>query len=133
MAEEQPYEGAPMEPLRGDAILVRGGLMELAGLRESVEAGYREEGYFNLSFFGDNDLSPEEAIEAARQTIPNAVPNKQIRLGSVGKLAEIGRIAQRQGFFPHVEVMFETRPTDNELEEVAATFEEPVANPLRPG
>ena len=106
-------------PLDDDALVVRGGLMELAGLRTAVETGYRRDGYFSLSFFGENGMSVEEIIRAARDASPGALPHKQIRLTTAGRFAhEIGRKPHREGEVPHLEVRFETNPTDEELLEI---------------
>ena len=81
--------------------------MQIPHLQSSIELGLEREGFNNLSFWGDDDLSVAEICRLA------GIPNKMIRVSTAGKL--------RAGCFdhlypsdpyPHLTLEFEERPTD---------------------
>lgn len=122
------------QPLKDDTLVVRGGLMELNGLRNSVQTGYVRDGYYSLSFFGADGVTVEEIIAAAKANYPGSLNNKKIRLSTAGEIeAKIGRKPHREGDFPHLEVRFETNPSDEDLQAIEEVFDAPVDNPLPGG
>jgi len=122
------------DTLADEALVIRGGLMELPGLRTSVQTAFVKDGYYSLSFFGENRMSMEEIIQTAKSAYPGALPNRQIRLTTAGRFADqIGRKLHREGLVPHLEVRFETNPTDEELLEIEGIFGLPVDNPMPGG
>jgi hypothetical protein len=72
----------PQEPpLRDDAIVIRGGLMELVPLRVALDTCFEENYFYGLSVFGENDLTVEEIAEAAGGRLPHT----SIRVSTVGQ------------------------------------------------
>lgn len=109
--------------LSDDALVIRGGLMEVASLRISVETCLRVEGFYGLSFFGADGLSIQQIATLA------ALPNGRIRVARMGALRGIGREPTPRGSFPHLSLEFPTSPTDVELEELAGVFGSDIPNP----
>jgi hypothetical protein len=113
------------EPLHDDASVVRGGLMEMHWLRESIADGYVAAGTFDLSFWGENGMSVDEIVRAAGSGLPQG----RIRVSTVGALRANANEPYRSEPWPHLTVMFSREPTDNELEALVGAFGEAVPNP----
>ena len=113
-------------PLRDDAFVVRGGVMEIPMLVLSLRQAMIEDGFFELSFFGENDLTVEEICKEA------GLPNGKICFSTVGVLREAGFDPFR---YPpprlHLCVRFDREPTDTILERLRGAFEDPLPNPHR--
>jgi hypothetical protein len=111
------------DPLKDDAFVIRGGVMDLLPLRQALMTclAYRE--YYGLSFFGENDLSVEETALSAR------LPNRQIRVSTVARIRACGHELFRSGDPPHLTLRFEISPTDAELGRLIGAFDLPIANP----
>jgi hypothetical protein len=97
--------------------------MRLDILHVSVETCFRDEGFFGLSFFGDNDLSEEEVARRAK------IRNGKIRTSTVGKIEAAGFSLNRRGDFPHLSMRFEERPSDDVLRRLVEQFDGPKPNP----
>jgi hypothetical protein len=111
------------EELWDETVVVRGGVMALVTVRESVDTGYEQESDYNLSFWGENGYSYVELLAVAPR------PNGQIRLSTIGALRALGYDPFRSDPWPHVTVRFEAEPTDDELERLIDVFGEPIPNP----
>jgi hypothetical protein len=114
------------EPLHDEAWVVRGGVMEIhllvANLREAMEVDHA----FELSFFGENDLTVKDVCKEA------CLPNAQIRVSTVGALKEAGFDPFRSPPPPqHLTIRFDREPTDTVLETLRGAFEDPLPNPHR--
>jgi hypothetical protein len=112
------------EPLADQAFMVRGGLMEVIGMRLAADTCERRHGFCGLSFWGDNGLSVEQVLAI------HPLDHGQIRISTVGRVRALGLEPRRWGAYPHLTIRFLFSPTDEQLEELAATFDPPVPNPL---
>lgn len=112
------------DPLWDETLVVRGGLMGLPGLRESLDTGLFEEGFFNLSFWGDNDL---RALDDVTRVAP--IPNGKVRVSTVGELRRLGLEPYRTDPWPHLTVRFPDIPTDEDLEALVGAFGDAISNP----
>jgi hypothetical protein len=105
--------------------------MELPGLHNSVETGYRKDGYYSLSFFGENGLTMKEIIAQAQVAYPGALRNGKVRLTTVADFVhKTGQMPYRKGRRPHLEFRFATKPTDDELLEIEGIFGPVLDNPF---
>ena len=95
-------------PLADDCLGIRGGLMELPTLRNSLAACKVEQGFFGLSFSGENGLSFREICDAA------GLRNLRMRVSTVGRLRALGIEPYRSGRLPHLSIRFDAGPTDEE-------------------
>lgn len=111
------------EPLDDQAVLIRGGLMEIVTLRHAIETCRALRGFYGLSFFGDNGLSVDETARHAK------LPNGRIRVSEVGRLRIVGHEPYRSGEYPHLTVRFEVSPTDEDLAELVEAFDADIPNP----
>jgi hypothetical protein len=98
--------------------------MQPVHLRTSLETAFVEDGFYELSFFGENGFSVEEILAVA------ALLNAQIRTSTVGRIRSVGLEPFRSPPPPlHLTVMFRANPTDDELEALIGTFDRPISNP----
>ena len=112
-----------LNPLDDDAWVLRGGLMDLTRLCDSLNEALEEDGYHNLCFWGENGMSVDEIAHDA------LIRNGQIRTSTVGALRGLGYEPYRSEPWPHLEVRFDREPTDEELKALVRVFGEPVENP----
>lgn len=103
--------------------MLRGGLMVLETLCGSVKESIEEDGYYNLCFWGENNMTIEEIARAS------LIRNGQMRVSTVGRVRALGYEPYATDPWPHLEVRFEAEPTDDELEALVRAFEEPIPNP----
>ncbi|MBA2427100.1 MAG: hypothetical protein H0V60_08480 [Actinobacteria bacterium] len=122
-----------VEPLKSDAIVVRGGEMTLPNLRQALQTSYVQDDEYALSFFGANDMTVEEIIEAARGAYPGCLQNKKVRLSTAGRLAEAGFRIEKDGLPPHLAIKFQISPTDANLEALTGAFDSGIVNPVSEG
>jgi hypothetical protein len=113
------------KPLADDCLVIRGGLMELTTLKNSLAACIVQRGFFGLSLWGENGLSVGEVCDAAR------LRNLRVRVSTVGRLRALGMEPFRSGRPPHLSLRFDTAPLDEDLERLADAFGPPVGNPRR--
>ncbi len=106
-----------------DCVVVRGGLMGVLALRQSLEACRARLGFKGLSFWGENGMTVKEICLQAR------LRNSRIRVSSVGRLRALGLEPYRSGPRPHLSVRFEGSPTDEELWRLARAFHPDIPNP----
>jgi hypothetical protein len=100
--------------------------MEIPTLLFSLWQAMHEDDYFELSFFGENDLTVDEICREA------SLPNGKIRVSTVGALREAGFDPFRCPPPPlHLCVRFDREPTDTVLERLRGAFEDPLSNPHR--
>lgn len=117
-----------MEPLRDDAIVVRFGRdsLRVEHLRGQASLCHEAQGFYGISFYGDNDLSLDEVSRLA------AKPNRELRTSTVGRLRKAGFHLERRGRFPHLTLRFGANPSDENLRAVEAVFDPPERNPHPP-
>lgn len=111
------------EGLLDEAFAIRFGVMRDNDLRDAIGRCRRALGFYGLSFYGENRLTPEEIAAVAKK------PHRKMRKTRVGKLRKAGFVPERRGRFPHLVLMFPEEPPDEELEKLIAVFDEPEANP----
>ena len=111
------------QPLWNETLVVRGGLMQLPHLRHSLATAEAEEGFFNLCFWGENGMELDNLLAVA------FVPHPQIRTARVGAFRARGHEPYRSEPWPHLTVMFETEPTDDELKDLVGAFARAIPNP----
>jgi hypothetical protein len=100
--------------------------MELSKLVFSLKQAKIEDGFFELSFFGENDLTVDEICKEA------GLRNGKIRVSRVGALRGAGFDPFRCPPPPlHLCVRFDSEPTDTVLERLRRAFEDPLPNPHR--
>lgn len=102
--------------------------MDLGPLRNALQTSWVETDNYELSFFGDNDLSIEEIASAAQRPVPR-LPHPKIRVSTVGDIRGLRLEPLREGTFPHLVIRFQISPTDDELLELTNSFGEPIDNP----
>jgi hypothetical protein len=112
--------------LEDEALVVRGGHMELIPLRIAVDACMARHSFYGLSFFGDNGLSLERIVSLA------GLEHTHVRVTTMGRLRAMGHEPARWGAYPHLSLRFEVSPTDGELVDLAGTFDEAIPSPGRP-
>jgi hypothetical protein len=112
------------EPLSDEAILVRGGLMEVLPMRVAIDTCYARKGFYGLSFWGENDLGLPEVLALA------GLPHRHIRVSTVGRVRVLGHEPVRTDQRGHLVIKFAVPPTDTELVDLANAFDPPIPNPL---
>jgi hypothetical protein len=118
--------GARRGPLRDDAFVVRGGGMEIPLLVVSLRQEMIENGYFELSFYGENDMTVDEICKEVD------LPHGTIRVSTVGALRQAGFDPFRCPPPPlHLCVRFDHEPTDTVLERLRGAFDDSLPNPHR--
>lgn len=80
MSNEVPKD----EPLAEEALVVRFGVMKIDDLRDAVGRCFRALGFYGLSFYGENGLSPREIALLARK------PHSLMRKTRVGRIRREG-------------------------------------------
>ena len=113
----------PRPALTDEAIIVRGGTMQLPHLYASIDLAADRQGYPNLSFFGGNGLDVHDVCRH------NPIRNRQVMFTTAGAMRSSGFDPRPQGDPDHVEVRFTVRPTDDELERLRAAFGGAIPNP----
>lgn len=109
--------------LSDEALVVRGGEMLLPHLYDSIDLAVDRQGYMNLSFFGGDGMGVDEICER------NPMKNRLIRVARAGDIRAVGFEPYPQGRPDHLQVRFEDRPTDNDLERLKSAFGTPLPNP----
>jgi hypothetical protein len=100
--------------------------MEIPLLVVSLRTAMLDDGFFELSFFGENDMTVDEICREA------GLPNGKIRVSTVGALRGAGFDPFRCPPPPlHLCVRFDREPTDTVLERLREAFEDPLPNPHR--
>ena len=99
--------------------------MDLVSVRTSIATGFAQYAVYDLSFWGEDGYSHDQVLAMVN------LPNPRVRLSSVGALRGLGYEPVRTQPWPHLEVRFETDPTDEELERLIRVFEAPIPNPWR--
>jgi hypothetical protein len=97
--------------------------MDRKQLARSAHDGFMEEDFYNLCFWGDNNMTIEEIAKEAY------IRHGQVRVSTIGKLRALGHEPFRSDPWPHLTVMFEWQPTDDQIEELVGAFDPPVQNP----
>ena len=103
--------------------MIRGGLMGVPALRQSLETCRARLGFHGLSFWGENGMTVKEVCLLA------PLRNFRIRVSTVGRLRSHGYEPVRSGVRPHLMVRFERPPTDEELWRLAHAFGPDIPNP----
>ena len=111
------------EALLDEAFAIRFGVMKVDDLRDAIAHCHRALGFYGLSFYGENRLTPDEIVAFARK------PHRKMRKTCVGKLRKAGFVLDRRGRFPHLALRFPVEPSDEELEKLIALFDESEPNP----
>lgn len=111
------------EGLLDEAFAIRFGLMRVDDLRDAVARCHRTLGFYGLSLYGENRLTPEEIAAFAKK------PHGMMRKTLAGKLRNAGLVLERRGRFPHLVLRFAEEPSDEDLERLIAVFDEPEPNP----
>lgn len=101
--------------------------MDVPAMRIALDTCKERFGFYGLSFWGDDGLSVDEIAALAR------LPNARIRVSTVGRLRALGLELSRFGRYPHLTLRFEISPTDEELAELAKTFDSDIPNPAVDG
>jgi len=120
---EDEQTGADQESLEDAAVVIRMGLMDLADLRDSAQRCRTLRGFFGLSCYGENGLDSGELAELAK------MGHAKMRKSVVGKLRTEGFEIGRSGRLPHLTIVFETQPTDGQLNRLIGVFDDPEPNP----
>ena len=102
--------------------------MALDKLKESLLDGLEQEGFFNLSFWGDDSLSTVSEVTEASQ--PYLVQGK-VRVSRLRDLWRLQYEPYPSDPWPHITVRFEGEPSDTVLEELVSVFGDPVPNEHR--
>lgn len=112
------------EPLADETLVVRGGLMELDRLRDSLEDAFDQGGFYNLSFWGEDGFTLEQLIEATNRNPehPPGLPHPRLRVAPVAALRLRGHEPYRTDPWPHLAVRFDRLPTDEELRDLVSAF-----------
>jgi hypothetical protein len=122
---------APGIDLPADAIVVRGGLMERRGLDRSVLMHLeRFPGEYALSVYAHADRSAAEIAAAG------GVPNGQVRLSTVGRLAEAGFavvLSSPGRGLPegHADLLLTGLLDDDQYQRLEQAFDPPIPNPAK--
>ena len=98
--------------------------MERAPLWESLGLGLELDGFYNLSFWGDDLL---DSVERVTEVSP--IPNARVRVARLGSVRSLGYDPYPSEPWPHITVRFEEEPTDNDLDDLVALFGSPIPNP----
>jgi len=88
-----------------------------------VSLCHEAQGFYGISFYGDNDLALDEVCRLAGK------PNRELRTSTVERLRGAGFKLERRGRYPHLTLRFEAEPSDEELRAVEAEFDPPRKNP----
>ena len=97
--------------------------METLLLRHAIQTSHEVDGFYALSFYGDNDLSVSEIVQLAQ------LPHGKIRVSNVGALRNMDLEPLRSPPYPHLLVKFDICPSDDELEEITRLFALPIPSP----
>jgi hypothetical protein len=116
-------------PLEDTAVILRGGLMGIPNLQTAIRTALVEDGYPELSFFGENGMSVDEVADSVE-----SLRHAQIMVSSVGRVRSVGFEPFRSP--PpdlHLTVRFFAEPSDKDLEALRAAFDMPIPNPSPKG
>jgi len=120
-----------MQPLPGDAVVVRGGIMgDQQKLHASVLEEYGISIRYGLSVFCHPGLTAEEIAQFVGTTW---LPQSKMRPTTVAALRAIGLdVVRDDAEVPaHALVLFNAEPTHADWDAVEQTFEAPRPNPVR--
>lgn len=103
--------------------MVRFGVMKIDDLRDAVGRCFRALGFYGLSFYGENGLSPQEIALLARK------PHSLMRKTRVSRIRREGFEIERYGRFPHLTLRFSQEPSNDDLRRLVGVFDEAESNP----
>jgi hypothetical protein len=109
-----------------DAVVVRGGLMNLVDVYRSVMFEYDETGRYGLSVSCLAGMTTDALAALA------AIPNAKIRVSTVARVQAVGCEVIHDplpGYPAHALVTFEQEPSERQLVALTDAFDAPVANP----
>jgi hypothetical protein len=116
---------ASSDILPDEAVVVRGGMMELTTMKTNVMDHFYETGEYALSVWAIPDC---DADNIARQC---PIRHGKIRESTVGAIRRLGYDVALSGEFGHADVKFAAEPTDEDYEALRAVFSAPRPNPGR--
>jgi hypothetical protein len=131
MEHDEPVqsEGREVEPLPPDAVVVRGGTMQLDDLLNNAlshndKTAGRE---WALSCNSIAGLAAEEIAKRARR------PNLKMCVSRVDRLRDLGYEVRPDGLpNGHCNIMLKGEPTMDDLQRIRSIFSDPIPNPGRP-
>ena len=119
-----PDDEVVSQPLPDEALVVRGGVMELAVLETNAQTHYDEFGEYALSVYSLPDRSADEIALLA------SLPHAKIRVSTVGRLREAGYpVVPSPGPPGHADLELPHPPTEGDWRVLDALFDPPRPNP----
>ena len=117
-------EGAPLDRLPDDAIVVRGGLMLAADLAVGAQSHFDAHGFYALSVY----CVPGRTADEIAIGVP--LRHSNIRASTVGRLRSAGyEIVASPGPPGHADLVLPTPPTDHDWKALDRVFDPPRPNP----
>jgi hypothetical protein len=122
--------------LPDDAVVIRGGVIKLENLGSAFETCFREEGVYDISVCASAELDAVSLARAVRASDPECkrIPHSRIQKSTVGAIRAAGAdVLLTPPPEHHYSVRFEAAPTDKQLADLVAAFDEPQPNPVPRG
>ena len=104
------------EPLPDEAVVIRGGMMKLADLRNSVETTYRATDTHGLSAWAG--VTDAEILEAI-----NNIYHRWVCITTAKRIRSAGYEVVLTGRPRHCTIKFEAQPTDEDLKSLTDEFD----------